>query len=257
MDADKGLIAADRALVSALASGDAAAPAHLLDNDFTWVDMHGRMANKEQLARKMPKPPLGDEAGLTPALRHYGDVAAMTVDRDKVFVMRIWVKRNGAWRALVVHEVSQNLPAAPHGAGRKYHDNPCHTLPYEPRNADERDCLAAWQRLEIAVMDHEPEVWASHVADEFMVVGAARRHSKADRKAVLEEQKKTDANSAPAPLLSARMFNFPNAMVMTCEHQPFHGKANRVSRVFVKRDGAWLMAVSFQTTQEDAAVKSI
>ena len=66
--------------------------------------------------------------------------------------------------------------------GRKEWDNPCKTIPYEPRNADERDCLAAWQRLEIAVMQHEPEVWAQHVADEFMVVGAARRHSKADRR---------------------------------------------------------------------------
>ncbi len=166
---------------------------------------------RRSLRGELPKAPLGDEAGLEPAIRHYGDVAAITVERDKVFVMRIWIKRNGAWRALVVHEVSQNLPAAPHGAGRKEWDNPCHKIPYEPRNADERDCLAAWQKLEIAVMRHEPEVWASHVADEFMVVGAARRHSKADRKAVLEEQKKTDANSAPAPLVSARMFNFPNA----------------------------------------------
>jgi len=257
MNADKGFTQADRALVSALANGDTGVAAQLLDDDFTWVDVHGRIATKAQLAQKMPKPPLGDEAGLSPVLRHYGDVAAITVDRNKVFVMRIWVKRVGAWRALVVHEVSQNLPAAPHGAGRKHHDNPCHTLPYESRNADERDCLSAWQRLEIAVMDHEPDAWASYVADEFMVVGAARRHSKADRKAVLEEQKKTDAHSAPAPLVSARMFNFPNAMVMTCEHQPFHGKANRVSRVFVKRDDQWLMAVSFQTTQEDAPVKTI
>jgi len=44
---------------------------------------------------------------------------------------------------------------------------------------------------------------------------------------------------------------------MTCEHQPFHGKAARVSRVFVKRAGQWLMAVSFQTTRQDAAVKTI
>ena len=69
------------------------------------------------------------------------------------------------------------------------------------------------------------EIWAQHVADEFMVVGAARRHSKADRKAVLEEQLRTGANSAPAPLVSARLFGFKDAMVMTCEHQPFHGKA--------------------------------
>jgi hypothetical protein len=254
---DDGYIQADRVLVSALANGDAGAAAELLDDNFTWVDSHGRILSKQQLAHELPKAPLGAETGLTPALRHYGEVAAVTADRHKVFVLRIWVKRNGAWRALVVHEVSQNLAPAPHGPGRKDWDNPCRTLPYEPRNVDERDCLASWQRLEIAVMQHEPEVWAQHVADEFMVVGAARRHSKADRKAVIEEQKRTDANSAPAPLVSARLFNFPGAMVMTCEHQPFHGKAARVSRIFVKRDGAWLMAVSFQTTRQDAAVKTI
>jgi hypothetical protein len=30
-----------------------------------------------------------------------------------------------------------------------------------------------------------------------------------------------------------------------------------VSRVFVKRGGQWLMAVSYQTTRQDAAVKTI
>ena len=44
---------------------------------------------------------------------------------------------------------------------------------------------------------------------------------------------------------------------MACEHQPFHGKAARVSRVFIKRDGRWLMAMSFQTTRQDAEVKTI
>ena len=257
MTPDEGFIQADHVLVSSLANGDAGAAAELLDDDFIWVDSHGRIRNKNQLALELPKAPLGDERLLSPAIHNYGDVAAITADRDKIFVLRIWVKRNGAWRSLVVHEVSQNLPAAPHGPGRKDWDNPCRQLPYVPCNTDERDCLAAWQRLEVAVMQHEPEEWAKHVADEFMVVGAARRHSKADRKAVLEEQKRTDANSAPAPLVSARMFGFPGAMVMTCEHQPFHGKAAQVSRVFVKRDGAWLMAVSFQTTKQDAPVKTI
>jgi hypothetical protein len=45
-------------------------------------------------------------------------------------------------------------------------------------------------------------------------------------------------------------------MVMACEHQPFHGRAHRVNRVFVKRDEKWLMAVSFQTTRQDAPVKT-
>jgi len=251
------VLRADGALAAALAKGDADAAAALLDNDFTWVDCNGRLLDKQQAARALPKPPLGAEAGLTPTVHHYGEVVSIAIERDKIFVLRIWVKRAEGWRLIAYHEVSQHGPAAPHGPGRKEWDNPCHTLPYEPRNADERDCLASWQRLEIAVMHHEPEIWAQHVADEFMVVGAARRHSKADRKAVIEEQKRSNANSAPAPLVSARLFGFKDAMVMSCEHQPFHGKAARVSRVFVKRDGKWLMAVSFQTTRQDAAVKTI
>ena len=250
-------LAADRALVAALAKGDAAAAAALLDDDFSWVDCDGKIFDKRQWAEALPASPLGDEAGLAPALRPFGEVAAVTAERDKIFIMRIWVKRDGAWRLLVWHEVSQLLPAAPHGPGRKDWDNPCRVLPYVPRSDDERDCLAAWQRLEVAVMTHEPDIWAQHVADEFLVVGAARRHSKADRKAVIAEQKLKDTNSAPAPLVSAKLHGFDGAMVMTCEHQPFHGKAAQVSRVFVKRDGQWLMAVSFQTTRQNAEVKSI
>lgn len=252
---DDDAMRADCALVAAFAAGDAATA--MLDDDFTWVDFNGRILDKPRAAGALPKPPLGDEAGLMPAVHRYGDVVTVAVERDKVFVLRIWVRRAAGWRLLTYHEVSQNLPAAPHGPGRKEWDKPCYVLPYAPRTADERDCLASWQQLEIAVMHHEPEVWAEHVADEFLVVGAARRHSKADRKAVLAEQKRTNASSAPAPLVSARLFGFTDAMVMSGEHQPFHGKAARVSRVFIKRDGRWLMAVSFQTTRQDADVNTI
>jgi hypothetical protein len=254
---DEGFIQADRVLVSSLANGDAGAAAELLDDAFTLVNINGRVFTKLQLALDLPVPALGDEAGITPALRHYGEVAVVTAERGKVFVLRIWVKRAGAWRALAVHEVSQNLPPAPRGPGRKDWDNPCRTVPYAPRNADERDCLASWQQLETAVMAGDAELWACHIADEFMVYGPTRRHSKADRKKVLEEQKRSGTHSAPAPLVSAQMFGFAGVMVMTCEHQPFHGNAAQVSRVFVKRDGQWLMAISFQTTRQGAAVKTI
>lgn len=256
MDASD-LVLADHALVTALASGDARAAAALLDDDFTWVDSNGRILDKDQVVHALPKPPLGEEAGLEPVGQFYGAVATIMVERDKVFVLRIWVRRAESWRLLTYHEVSQNLAAAPHGPGRKDWDNPCRTLPYAPRNADERDCLAAWQRLETAVMAGDAQIWSQHVADEFMVIGPTRRHSKADRKAVLAEQRRNNTNSAPSPLVSARLFGFADAMIMSCEHQPFHGKAARVSRLFVKRDGQWLMAVSFQTTRQDAPVKCI
>jgi hypothetical protein len=247
-----GVLRADRALVAALAKG---AGGQWLDDDFSWVDYHGRTIGKAPAVTRQP--PLGDEAGLVPTLHHYGEVATVVVERDKIFVLRIWVKRGNDWRLLVYHEVSQNLPAAPHGPGRKDWDNPARTIPYRPQNADERDALASWQRLEAAVIAHDAETWARHVADEFLVVGAARRHCKADRKAVIEQQKRSDANAAPAPLVSARLFGFNGAIVMRCQHQPFTGKAARVSRLFIKRDGHWLMAISFQTTEQDAPVKTI
>jgi hypothetical protein len=257
MTIDDDLLTTDRTLVAALAKRDATAATALLDNEFTWVDSHGRVLDRRQAAQDLPPAPLGAETGLIPLIHRYGEVATVVVERDRQFALRIWVHHVQGWRLFAYHEVSQTVPAAPHGAGREDWDNPCRTLPYAPRTEDERDCLAAWQRLETAVMTHDAETWARHVADEFLVVGAARRHSKADRKAVIEEQKRSDTNSAPAPLVSAKLYGFPEAMVMLCEHQPFHGKAARVSRVFNKRDGQWLMAVSFQTTRQDAAVKTI
>jgi hypothetical protein len=75
--------------------------------------------------------------------------------------------------------------------------------------------------------------------------------------AVSFQQTRTDANSAPSPFVSGRLDRFGNAMLMRCEHQPFHGKAARVSRVFVRREALWQMAVSFQTTRTEAPVVPI
>jgi hypothetical protein len=41
---------------------------------------------------------------------------------------------------------------------------------------------------------------------------------------------------------------------MSALHQPFTGKPVRVTRVWIKRDGAWLMAISYQTIIQAATV---
>ncbi|HZQ13601.1 MAG TPA: hypothetical protein VFB31_12405 [Pseudolabrys sp.] len=246
---------ADRSFVAALARGDAAAAAGLLDEQFNWIDGFGRVRTKAESERITPL--LGDETGLKPIVHRYGDVVSVVVEGDKKYLLRVWGRRAAGWRLLVYHEVSQDVPVFGHGPGKKEWDNPCFTLPYEPKNQDERDCLAAWQQLEIAVMRHLPEEWVKYVADEFSLYAATRQHTKAGRVAVIEEQRKTNANSAPSPLVWNEMLCFPDAIVMRCEHQPFHGKATRVSRVFTKRNGQWLMAVSFQTSRQDAPVKTI
>jgi hypothetical protein len=242
------LLEADDALLAALGKGYA----RLLDDDLSWIDPEGRMFGKSQVLADRPKPLL--DRGERDVHR-YGPLATVRAEAGKHHVLRIWVDRGAGWRLLVWHEVVQTGVA--HAPGRKEHDNPCFTLPYEPRDAHERECLASWQELERAVMRHDPDEWARHVADEFIVAGAARRHTKADRYNVIAEQRRSDANSAPAPLVSARLDRFGEAMLMRCEHQPFHGKAARVSRLFVRREGLWQMAVSFQTTRADAPVVTI
>lgn len=242
---------ADRALVTALASDDRVAAADLFDAEFSWVDARGRES------REIGAPLLGNEAGLAPLVHCYDESASIVAERGKHFVLRLWIKRPAGWRCLVYHEVAQDLPAPPHGAGRRDHDNPARSIPYTPRDTDERDALASWQRLEQAVIEHDAETWAKHVADEFLVLGPTRRHTKADRKAVIEEQQRKDTPSAPAPLVWAKLFGVKNAIVMRCQHQPFHGKAAQVSRLFIKRNGQWLMAVSFQTTEQDAPIKTL
>ena len=74
--------------------------------------------------------------------------------------------------------------------------------------------------------------------------------------ATLDKQKQSGVGTAPSPLVSARMFDFGDAVVMTCLHQPYSGRPIHVSRLWIKRDGQWVMAISYQTTIQDAAAKS-
>jgi hypothetical protein len=180
-------------------------------------------------------------------------------ERQKIHVLRVWAKRGGDWRLLVYHEVAQAQEAAPaKGTGVNECENPCKTVPFEPKNGAEQGVIASWQALESGVTTHDAESWAQHVDNQFVTVSSSGDHPvfKADRIATLNLQKQTGYGSAPAPLVSAQMFDFPNAIVMTCVHQPYTGKPIRVSRVWIKRDGKWLMTISFQTTVQAGAVKS-
>ena len=57
-------------------------------------------------------------------------------------------------------------------------------------------------------MRHLPEEWVKYVADEFSLYAATRQHTKAGRVAVIEEQRKSNANSAPSPLVWNEMIVF-------------------------------------------------
>jgi hypothetical protein len=254
---DDAVLQADRTLVDAIAKSDKVSLGKLLDADFAWTDSEGKTQSKAEILANVPTPVAGYDAEAKE--RTYGDVGTVQANSGKAYVLRVWVKRASGWRALVYHEVVQlATPPAAGGPGVKDCENPCKTVPYVPKNEAEKGIIISWQELETAVTGHDSAGWSPHVAEEFIQVSSNNDHplDKAGRMAVLDKQKQAAAASAPAPLVSARMFDFGDSVVMICLHQPYHGKPIHVSRVWIKRDGKWVMTISYQTTIQAAPAQA-
>jgi hypothetical protein len=253
---DVVVLQADHAFVQAIAKSDKASLGKLLDADFTWTNSEGKTQTKAEILQDLPTPASGYDAEAKQ--RTYGRVAAVQANSGKVYVLRVWVKRPAGWRALVYHEVVQLAAPPVVGSGVKDCENPCKTVPYKPKNEAEQGIITSWQELETAVTGHDSAGWSPHVADEFIQVSSNNDHplDKAGRMAVLDRQKQAAFGSAPAPLVSARMFDFGETVVMACLHQPYHGKPIHVSRVWIKRDGKWVMSISYQTTIQAAPAQA-
>jgi len=256
---DQSVLQADREFVQAAAKGDAAGVGKVVDAEFTWTDADGKTRSRAEVLDSLPTPALGNETGAQVSQQAHGQVTAVMSGGDKAHVLRIWVRRPAGWRLLVYHEVTLGRQAAgPSGPGVKDCENPCKTLPYKPRNEAEQAIVASWQALETGVTNHDAAAWSPHIADEFVMLGSSNDHplTKADRIATLNLQKQTGFGSAPAPLVSAQMFDFGDAVVMTCHHQPYTGKPVHVSRLWIKRNGQWIMVISYQTTVQAAPAKA-
>jgi len=257
-ESDSAVMQADRQFVQAAAKGDAAAVGKMLDAGFTWTDAEGKTLAAEEVLRGVPKDALGDESGVEVSERTYGQVGAVNASRGKVHILRMWIQRPEGWRLLVYHEVKQlEQPSTSAGSGVKDCENPCKMVPFQPANEAEQAIIASWQALETGVTAHDAEAWAPHIADEFVQISSNSDHviSKAGRMETLNKQKASGVGSAPSPLVSAKMFDFGDAVIMTCLHQPQSGKPVHVSRLWIKRDGKWIMSISYQTTIQAGASK--
>jgi|SRR5579863_895584 len=257
-DMDKAVLQADRAFVEAIAKGDSSKLNVLLDKNFAWCDSNGQILSAAEVARSVPKDSLGDESGVEVSGRIYGRVGAVNIGRGKIHILRLWVQRPDGWRLLVYHEVTQlEQPSTSTGSGVKECENPCRTVPFQPANESERAIIASWQALETGVTAHDSAAWAPHIADEFIQISSNSDHpiAKSGRMATLDMQKQLGVGSAPSPLVSAKMFDFGDVVIMICLHQPFSSKPVHVSRLWIKRDGQWVMVISFQTTIQAGGVK--
>jgi hypothetical protein len=257
---EPSVLQADREFVQAAAKGDSTSVAKLLDADFTWTDADGKTLSRAEVLSAFPKPALGNEAGAQQQRQTRSQVEAIMADSGKIHVLRLWGKRGSVWRLLVYHEVAlARQEANPHSSGVTDCENPCKTVPYQPKNEAEQAVIASWQALETGVTNHDAAAWSPHIAEEFTMLSSTNDHplAKADRIATLNLQKQTGRGTAPAPLVSAQMFDFGDSVVMTCLHQPYTGKPVHVTRLWIKRDGKWILSISYQTTIQAAPANTL
>jgi hypothetical protein len=254
--ADPAVLQADHKFVQAASLENSSLLTKMLDDNFSWTNAEGKTLTLAEVLHSVPKPALGDEIGIDLTERTYGQVGAVTASRGKIHVLRLWVQRPAGWRLLVYHEVKQlDEPSTAKGTGVNVCENPCKQVPFKPANAEEAAIIASWQALETGVTTHDSAAWAPHIAEEFVQISSNSDHpiSKSGRMETLDKQKISGVGSAPSPLVSAKMFDFGDAVIMTCLHQPHTGKPIHVSRLWIKRDGNWVMVISFQTTIEAGA----
>lgn len=99
----------DDAFMQARLSGDSAAYANLLADEFTWTTRGGNTTNKTQHVESLQASGMNPEIGKE--VRVYGDAAVitgsarLTADGMPVSVrfVRVWAKRDGRWQA-VLHQ---------------------------------------------------------------------------------------------------------------------------------------------------------
>jgi hypothetical protein len=164
---------ADQAFVHAIAGGDTKAVAALLDQDFTWTNVDGRMLDAAHVRQALPKPAIADQSAAQSMQYGYGNVGVVEVNAGKLHTLRVWVKRPAGWRLLVYQEVkSLDAPATVTPGAGKNCENPCGAVPYTPKTATEREVMEAYKSLEEAAMGGKAREWSEIAADEIALVSS-------------------------------------------------------------------------------------
>jgi hypothetical protein len=242
---DAAMLRADQAFIEAVNRADGAALDRLLDTDFTWTNFEGKTRTKADVVKNVPKVAMkGGGNAYT-----YGNLGDVQENYGRLHLLRVWVKRPDGWKAIVYQEV-MSLAAPPSfapGAGKDC-ENPCKSVPYQPKSATEGQVITAYSKLETAAMAHNSAVFGTLVADEF-VAASSNSNKLYDKRGRMEDFDHAKmAGVAPTPLISARMFDFGDAVLMTSDHKPDRGKPLHVTRVWVKRNGSWMETLSYQTS---------
>jgi hypothetical protein len=252
---DEVVLAADNALAAAMRVGNRTAARRLLTLQFTFVDADGKIHPRREF--------LGDLKNIAarPAtdirVRNFGSLAMMTgkhasAQGADVFFLDVWVKQKGAWRALLMQDVPAggDVPWAALQPVRLAEivahacNNPCNTIPYRVRSAAEQDVAKTYQAITKAAATGDAGGWAKHVADEFVAYASSRAPlARSNRIAAIEDPNRGGVGEVQ----TMRLAVYGDGAVMTATESSDPHPPYRAARVFVKRDGRWLMAATAQT----------
>ena len=269
-DFEQRALAADRAFVDAASKSDTVALDKVLDARFTWTDAYGKTLTRQEFLRETPKPAItmsdagtqgtGDSGplGAIPLedSRNYGSLEVIQVHKGKDQALHIWVNRSAGWRLLLYQEVHLlDAPPPPSPGTRVACENPCKTMPFEPKTPNERDVIAGFMALQTYTVAHDAKNWGVYVADEFEAANSNSDQTLNKRGRMEDLARSKMAGYTPMPVVDIRVLDFGTAAILISNHQPPNAKPVHITRVWIKRGGHWMEAASYQTRIEDVAAR--
>jgi hypothetical protein len=250
--ADDAVVAADKAVATALAKSDKVTANKWLDADFTWIDSEGVMWAKTDALRAALKPLLSSPGDSQIIEHKYGkSVVWIQWNHGNNYSAHFWVKRAAGWKLLHTTEIAAVAKRDFQTVDATYDipcSNPCKAVPYKPLSAGEKAALDEWQEQESSQAN-----WEKHVANDMdqrvvSTYGGASP-SKTDRIAGMNKRKAANPNApkvGAAPALWIRTWDFGDAVVMVACQPTYGDKAYWSSRVLAPNaDGLWQMMESY------------
>jgi hypothetical protein len=257
VDSETAISQADHGFTAALNKGDAAAIGALLDPRFEWTDAEGKTRTKAESLEDIRALAADNEGDTEVKILPYSELGIVYGFHHNVRFGRIWVKRPEGWRAMVFLDTplpKQSSAPAPASTAGGDCDNPCRTLPFKPTTTADKAVLTEWQKTKVDEWHPDADDWATHVADEFLIINDRSERNKVQRVAFGKKLQEAGISMPGDPIKSMQMYDFGDTVLMISHHAPYRGgKPYYNDRVFVHRDGHWLIAWSQQTTDQSAA----
>jgi hypothetical protein len=253
---DAAILKADEAFTAALAKSDKAAVGGMLDAKFEWTDADGKTRNKAESLADLSALAADNSGDSKVKVIPYSELGVVHGYHHDVRFGRIWAKRPAGWRVMVILDTPLPKPgaaAAPSKSGGDC-DNPCRTLPFKPVTAADKAMITEWQKTKLDEWHPDADDWATHVAEEFLIINDRSERDKPTRVAFGKKQQEAGVSMPGDPITRMNLYDFGDTILMISHHFPYNGgKPYYNDRVFVHRGNHWLISWSQQTTSQAAA----